>query len=72
MIGKLYYRLWHDILKLEKPITPLTQDEQKANPLLFMLIFLCLGIFVVKVAKGYWWQILIGFLLGILTGHFFW
>lgn len=72
IVGRFYYWIWHDLLKLEKPITGLTQDEQKANPLLFMLIFLGLGILVIKVAKDYWWQILIGFLLGILAGHLFW
>ena len=72
MINKLYYWLWHDILKLKKPITHITQDEQKANPVLFLLIFLGLGILVVKVAKDYWWQILIGFLIGVITGHIFW
>jgi len=25
-----------------------------------------------RLAGKYWWQILIGFLLGILCGHFWW
>jgi len=37
-----------------------------------MLIFLGLGILVSKLAGRYWWQILLGFLLGIIVGHVFW
>ena len=72
LIGNFYYWIWHDVCKRPEPFTTTTQKEQQANPLLFMLIFAGLGILVVKVARDYWWQILIGFLLGILVGHLFW
>jgi predicted MFS family arabinose efflux permease len=55
-----------------KPWTEIVQEHQQKAPLLYMLIFLFLGIMVAKLAGRYWWQILIGFLLGILAGHFWW
>lgn len=69
-IEKLYERLWHQVGG--KPWTVLVREDQKRTPLLYMLIFLGLGILVSKLAGKYWWQILIGFILGILVGHFFW
>jgi predicted MFS family arabinose efflux permease len=55
-----------------RPWTEIVREEQKRAPLLFLLIFLGLGILVAKLAGKYWWQILIGFILGILCGHFWW
>ena len=72
MIGKLYKWFWSDVLKLEKPITHITRDEQKANPLAFMLIFLAIGIIMVKFSAKYWWQALLWLLAGIVMGHIFW
>jgi hypothetical protein len=51
---------------------PWTEDEQKQPPLVFLLVFLGLGLLVGKLAGKYWWQITLGFLLGILCGHFWW
>jgi len=67
---KLYEKLWGKVGG--KPWTEIVREDQKRTPLLYMLIFLGLGILVSKLAGKYWWQILIGFLLGILCGHFFW
>jgi hypothetical protein len=37
-----------------------------------MLIFLGFGVLLGKVAGKYWWQILLGFFIGVLCGHFWW
>jgi len=55
-----------------RPWTEIVREDQRRSPLLYMLIFLGLGILVSKLAGKYWWQILLGFLLGIIVGHFFW
>ena len=55
-----------------KPWTEFFREDQKRAPLLYMLIFLGLGILVSKLAGKYWWQLLIGFILGIIIGHLFW
>ncbi|MDO8688581.1 MAG: hypothetical protein Q7R39_00965 [Dehalococcoidia bacterium] len=70
MLEKLYAKIWGRIGG--RPWTEIVRDEQKQEPLLFLLIFLGLGILLVKVAGKNWWQILIGFLLGIIAGHFWW
>ncbi len=67
---KLYEKLWRQVGG--KPWTELVREDQKRTPLLYMLIFLGLGILASKLAGKYWWQILIGFLLGIICGHFWW
>lgn len=67
---KLYEKLWHQVGG--KPWTEIVREDQKRSPLLYMLIFLGLGILVSKLASKYWWQILIGFILGIIIGHFWW
>ncbi len=71
-LGGIYYWIWHDLCKRPEPFTSTIRTEQKNAPLLFMLIFLGLGIYLALVARRYWWQILIGFLAGILVGHFWW
>ena len=53
-------------------MTEIIREDQKRSPLVFLLIFLGLGILVGKTAGKYWWQILLGFLLGVLCGHFWW
>ena len=70
MLEKLYEKVWIRIGG--RPWTEIVRDEQKREPLLFLLIFLGLGILLARVAGRYWWQILTGFLLGILCGHFWW
>lgn len=72
LIERFYYKIWHDWLKLDKPITNITKEEQRSNPLLFLLIFAGLGLFVGLKLRRYWWQLLAGFLLGIVVGHIFW
>jgi len=69
-MGQLYEKLWRKVGG--KPWTEIIRDEQKQSPLVFLLIFLGLGILVGKLAGKYWWQITLGFLLGILCGHFWW
>ena len=70
MLERLYRQLWTRIGG--RPWTHIVRDEQKATPLLFMLIFLGLGILAVKLSGRYWWQLMLGFLVGILVGHFWW
>ena len=70
IIGKLYEKLWHKVGG--KPWTEIVREDQKASPLLYLLIFLGLGILVARLAGKNWWQILVGFLLGIICGHFWW
>jgi len=70
LLEKLYKELWWEVGG--KPWTKLVREDQKRTPLLYMLIFLGLGILVSKLAGKYWWQLLLGFLLGIIVGHIFW
>ena len=70
IIGKLYEKLWRKVGG--KPLTEIVREDQKNSPLIYLLIFLGLGILVSKLAGKYWWQVLVGFLLGILCGHFWW
>ena len=70
LLEKLYESIWRKVGG--RPWTEIVRDDQKQSPLVFLLIFLCLGILVARVAGKYWWQILIGFLFGILCGHFWW
>ena len=69
-MGKLYEGLWRRVGG--KPWTEIVRDDQKKSPLLYMLVFLGLGILLARLGGKYWWQILIGFFLGILCGHFWW
>jgi len=69
-LERLYEKLWQKVGG--RPWTKIIRDEQKRTPLVFLLIFLGLGISTGKLAGKYWWQILLGFLLGILSGHFWW
>ncbi|MBF4481817.1 hypothetical protein [Dehalococcoides mccartyi] len=70
IIGKLYEKLWRKVGG--KPWTEIVREDQKASPLVYLLIFLGLGILVARLAGKNWWQILVGFLLGIFCGHFWW
>lgn len=70
IIGKLYEKLWRKVGG--KPWTEIVREDQKASPLVYLLIFLGLGILVARLAGKNWWQILVGFLLGIVCGHFWW
>jgi hypothetical protein len=69
-LERLYEKLWRRIGG--RPWTEIIRDEQKRSPLVFLLIFLSLGIMTGRLAGKYWWQILLGFLLGVLAGHFWW
>jgi len=69
-LERLYEKIWRRIGG--RPWTELIRDEQKKSPLVFLLIFLGLGFMACKIAGKYWWQIFIGFLLGMLCGHFWW
>ena len=70
LIGKLYESLWHKVGG--KPWTEIVREDQRNSPLMYLLIFLALGILVAKLAGKNWWQMLVGFLLGVLCGHFWW
>ena len=70
LLEKLYEKLWRRVGG--RPWAQIVRDEEKKSPLIFMLIFLGFGILLGKLAARYWRQILIGFLLGILCGHFLW
>ena len=69
-LEKLYEKIWRKIGG--KPWTEIIRDEQKQSPLVFLFIFLGMGILLARMAEENWWQILFGFLLGILCGHFWW
>lgn len=69
-LEKIYGRLWGQVGR--RPWTEIVRDDQRRTPLLYMLVFLALGILVGKLAIKYWWQILLGFLVGVLCGHFWW
>ena len=70
LLEKFYEKLWHQVGG--KPWTEIVREDQQRSPLLYMLIFLGLGILVSKLAGKYWWQLLLGFLLGVIVGHLFW
>jgi uncharacterized membrane protein YjjP (DUF1212 family) len=70
IIGNLYEKLWRKVGG--KPWTEIVREDQKASPLVYLLIILGLGVLVAKLAGKNWWQILVGFFLGILCGHFWW
>ena len=70
LIGNLYEKLWRKVGG--KPWTEIVREDQKVSPLMYLLIFLGLGILVTRLVGKNWWQILVGFLLGILCGHFWW
>ncbi|QYY58478.1 hypothetical protein [Dehalococcoides mccartyi] len=70
IIGKLYEKLWRKVGG--KPWTEIVREDQKASPLVYLLIFLGLGTLIARLAGKNWWQILVGFLLGIICGHFWW
>ncbi len=70
MIAKLYRWLYTRIGR--KPWTEIVQDEQRSVPILFMLIFLGLGILIIRWGGKNWWQLLLALLVGILAGHIFW
>ncbi len=70
LIGKLYERLWRKVGG--KPWTEIVREDQRNSPLTYLLIFLGLGILIYRLAAKNWWQIVVGFLLGVLAGHFWW
>ncbi len=70
MPGKFYKWLYTRIGG--RPWTYIIRDDQKESPLMYMLIFLGLGILLMVLARKYWWQLLLGFLFGVLIGHFWW
>ncbi len=69
-LGKLYEKMWCKVGG--RPWTEIVRDDQRRSPMVFLLIFLGLGILVGRLAGKYWWKLLLGFLLGLLCGHFWW
>lgn len=70
LIERLYEKLWGKVGG--KPWTEIVREDQKNSPLLYLLIFLAFGILLARLAGKNWWQILLGFLVGIICGHFWW
>ena len=69
-LEKLYEKLWSRVVG--KPWTEIVREDQKIAPLLYLLIFLGLGILIARLAGKNWWLILVGLGAGILCGHFWW
>ena len=69
-LGKLYEKMWSKVGG--RPWTEIVRDDQRRSPMVFLLIFLGLGILVGRLAGKYWWKLLLGFLMGLLCGHFWW
>ena len=70
LIGKLYEKLWRKVGG--KSWTEIVREDQRNSPLFYLLISLGLGILIYRLAAKNWWQIVIGFLFGVLAGHFWW
>ena len=68
LVGKLYEKLWRKVGG--KPWTEIVREDQRNSPLTYLLIFLGLGILIYRLAVKNWWQVIVGFLLGVLAGHF--
>lgn len=69
-LERLYEWLW--TRAGGKPWTEIVQEDQKRNPLLYLIIFLLLGIMVAKLTGRRWWWIVLAVGLGVLVGHFWW
>ena len=69
IIEKLYEKLYKKVGG--EPWTYKIRKEQQAEPLVFMLVFLAIGIAIKYTGKN-WWQLVIALLFGILIGHLFW
>ena len=72
LVARFYHWLWRDCLKLPKPITHITRDDTKENPLLYIITALLLGVALVKFSKDKWYLCLIWLLIGIILGHIYW
>lgn len=70
LIERLYEKLWGKVGG--KPWTEIVREDQKNSPLLYLLIFLAFGILLARLTGKHWWPILLGFLVGIICGHFWW
>jgi len=70
LLEKLYALLYLQVGG--KPWTEIVREDQRRSPLLYMLIFLGLGILVSKLAGKCWWLLLLGLLVGVVIGHLFW
>ena len=70
LLERLYEKLWSKVGG--KPWTEIVREDQQHSPLLYLLVFLALGILLARLAGKNWWLILVGFLAGILCGHFWW
>jgi hypothetical protein len=51
-LEKIYERLWGQVGG--RPWTEIVRDDQRRTPLLYMLVFLALGMLVGKLAARYW------------------
>jgi hypothetical protein len=64
-LGKLYEKIWR---KVGGKVTEIIRDDQSRLRSFLLVFWGC--ILAGKMAGKYWWQILLGFLLGVLCGHF--
>jgi hypothetical protein len=69
-IEKLYQKLYTRVGG--RPWTEIIREDQQDSPLGYMLIFLALGILLIKVCGQRWWWVALAFLFGVLIGHFWW
>ena len=72
MIEKWYKWIWHDLFKQKQPFSYTARDLNKEWPLLFILIFLSMGIIIGVKFRKHWWKILLIIIAGIVIGHIFW
>jgi len=70
MLENLYRKLWTKFGG--RPWTHIARNLNKEWPLLFPLIFLGIGVFIVKVFKGKAKWTVLAIVVGCIMGHIFW
>jgi len=70
MLEKWYKAIWSRLGG--RPLTYVIRDLNKEWPLLFPMVFLGIGIFIVKVFKSNWKWIVLAIVIGSIIGHIFW
>ncbi len=73
MLEKLYKMIWTRVGG--RPWTEIIREDQKQEPLVYLLIFLLIGIGLIKLTQHYkvaLWIPLLALGIGILCGHFWW
>jgi hypothetical protein len=70
MLEWLYEKLWRRLGG--RPWTEVIREDARREPLLYLFLFLLAGVSLAMKAKQSWWQILIGFGVGLIVGHLWW